>query len=111
MYFFPIFAETDSTLGDGINFDTNDTTDMCLYDATVDRYSNVSPNPANEVLKINSSFKIREIEIHNSLGQVVLKKEGSQNIETLDVSNLQSGVYVVRIKTQRGFANKKLIIK
>ena len=24
MYFFPIFAETDSTLGDGINFDTND---------------------------------------------------------------------------------------
>ena len=111
MYFFPIFAETDSTLGDGINFDTNDTTDMCLYDATVDRYSFVSPNPANDVVTVQSSFKIREIEIHNTLGQVVLRKEGSQNIETIDVSNLQSGVYVVRIKTQRGFANKKLIIK
>ena len=107
MYMFPIFAETDTTLGDGTYPDTN----VCLYDVNVDRYSNVSPNPANEVLKINSSFKIREIEIHNSLGQVVLRKEGSQNIETIDVSNLQSGVYVVRIKTQRGFANKKLIIK
>jgi hypothetical protein len=111
MYFFPIFAETDSTLGDGINFDTNDTTDMCIYDATVDRYSNVSPNPANDVLTVQSSFKIREIEIHNSLGQVVLRKEGKQNIETIDVSNLESGVYIVRIKTQRGFANKKLIIQ
>ena len=111
MYFFPIFAETDSTLGDGINFDTNDTTDMCLYDATVDTYSNVSPNPANDVVTVQSSFKIREIEIHNTLGQVVLRKQGSQNIETIDVSNLQSGTYIVRIKTQRGFANKKILIE
>ncbi|MEE1301443.1 MAG: hypothetical protein UHD64_01570, partial [Bacteroidales bacterium] len=50
MYFFPIFAETDSTLGDGINFDTNDSTDMSLYNATVDRYSNVYPNPAKDIV-------------------------------------------------------------
>ena len=111
MYFFPIFAETDSTLGDGINFDTNDTTDMCLYDATVDRYSNVYPNPAKDIVTVQSSFKVREIEIHNALGQVVLRKQGSQNIETIDVSNLQSGTYIVRIKTQRGFANKKILIE
>ncbi len=107
MYMFPIFAETDTTLGDGTYPDTN----VCLYDVNVDRYSNVYPNPANDIVTVQSSFKIREIEIHNSLGQVVLRKEGSQNIETLDVSILESGVYVVRIKTQRGFANKKLIIK
>ena len=111
MYFFPIFAETDSTLGDGLNFDTNDSTDMSLYDATVDRYSFVSPNPANDVVTVQSSFKVREIEIHNTLGQVVLRKKGSQNIETIDVSNLQSGAYIVRIKTQRGFANKKILIE
>jgi hypothetical protein len=60
---------------------------------------------------VQSSFKIREIEIHNSLGQVVLRKEGSQNIETIDISHLESGIYIVRIKTQRGFANKKVIIQ
>ena len=107
MYMFPIFAETDTTLGDGTYSDTN----VCIYDATVDRYSNVSPNPANDVLTVQSSFKIREIEIHNSLGQVVLRKEGKQNIETIDVSHLESGMYIVRIKTQRGFANKKVIIQ
>jgi hypothetical protein len=111
MYFFPIFAETDSTLGDGINFDTNDSTDMSLYNATVDRYSNVYPNPAKDIVTVQSSFKVREIEIHNALGQVVLRKEGNQNIETIDVSNLQSGTYIVRIKTQRGFANKKILIE
>ena len=111
MYFFPIFAETDSTLGDGINFDTNDSTDMSLYNATVDRYSNVYPNPAKDIVTVQSSFKVREIEIHNALGQVVLRKQGSQNIETIDVSNLQSGTYIVRIKTQRGFANKKILIE
>ena len=111
MYFFPIFAETDSTLGDGINFDTNDSTDMSLYNATVDRYSNVYPNPAKDIVTVQSSFKVKEIEIHNALGQVVLRKQGNQNIETIDVSNLQSGAYIVRIKTQRGFANKKILIE
>ncbi len=99
MYMFPIFTES------------VDDTDVSVYDVNVDRYSFVSPNPASDVVTVQSSFKIREIEIHNSLGQVVLRKEGSQNIETIDVSMLESGVYVVRIKTQRGFANKKLIIK
>ena len=107
MYMFPIFAETDTTLGDGTYPDTN----VCLYDVNVDRYSNVYPNPAKDIVTVQSSFKVREIEIHNALGQVVLRKQGSQNIETIDVSNLQSGTYIVRIKTQRGFANKKILIE
>lgn len=107
MYMFPIFAETDTTLGDGTYPDTN----VCLYDVNVDRYSNVYPNPASDIVTVQSSFKIREMEIHNALGQVVLRKQGSQNIETIDVSNLQSGAYIVKIKTQRGFANKKILIE
>ena len=107
MYMFPIFAETDTTLGDGTYPDTN----VCLYDVNVDRYSNVYPNPASDIVTVQSSFKVKEVEIYNALGQVVLRKEGSQNIETIDVSNLQSGAYIVRIKTQRGFANKKILIE
>ena len=107
MYMFPIFAETDTTLGDGTYPDTN----VCLYDVNVDRYSNVYPNPASDIVTVQSSFKVREIEIINALGQVVLRKEGNQNIETLEVNSLEKGTYIVRIKTQRGFANKKLVIK
>ncbi len=89
----------------------NNNNDSGLSETDISNLVSLSPNPANDVVTVQSSFKIREMEIHNALGQVVLRKEGSQNIETLDVSILESGVYVVRIKTQRGFANKKLIIK
>ena len=82
-----------------------------LTDIDVSHLVSVLPNPADDVLKIQSSFKVKEMEIYNALGQVVLRKEGSQNIETIDVSNLQSGTYIVRIKTQRGFATKRVIIK
>jgi hypothetical protein len=82
-----------------------------LTDIDVSHLVSIYPNPADDVLKIQSSFKVKEIEIHNALGQVVLRKEGGQNIETIDVSNLQSGTYIVRIKTQRGFANKKIVIR
>ena len=101
----------------GINFyysnDNNneDGGDSGLSEMNISHLVSLSPNPANDVVTVQSSFKIREIEIHNTLGQVVLRKEGSQNIETLDVSILESGVYVVRIKTQRGFANKKILIE
>jgi hypothetical protein len=108
---FPIFAETDSTLGDGLYPTINDSTDMSLYDVNVDRYSNVYPNPASDIVTVQSSFKVREIEIINALGQVMLRKEGNQNIETLEVNSLEKGTYIVRIKTWRGFANKKLVIK
>ena len=111
MFMFPIFAETDSTLGDGLYPTIHDSTDMSLYDVNVDRYSNVYPNPAKDIVTVQSSFKVREIEIINALGQVVLRKEGNQNIETLEVNSLEKGTYIVRIKTWRGFANKKLVIK
>jgi hypothetical protein len=85
--------------------------DSGLSDLNISHLVSLSPNPAKDIVTVQSSFKVREIEIHNALGQVVLRKQGSQNIETIDVSNLQSGTYIVRIKTQRGFANKKIVIE
>ena len=85
--------------------------DSGLSEMNISHLVSLSPNPAKDIVTIQSSFKVREIEIHNALGQVVLRKEGNQNIETIDVSNLQSGAYILRIKTQRGFANKKILIE
>jgi hypothetical protein len=89
----------------------NNDDDSGLSDLDISYLVRLQPNPAKDIVTVQSSFKVKEIEIHNVLGQVVLRKEGSQNIETIDVSNLQSGTYIVRIKTQRGFANKKILIE
>ncbi len=54
------------------------------------------PNPAANVLNIEALTKIEKISVYNMLGQEVISKSvGVQSI-SLDVSNLQSGMYIIK---------------
>ncbi|MBR4582402.1 MAG: T9SS type A sorting domain-containing protein [Bacteroidales bacterium] len=57
----------------------------------------IFPNPATDILNITSSETISEIEIVNTLGQVVKRIEVNSDNAVCDVDDLRSGVYVVRI--------------
>lgn len=59
----------------------------------------IFPNPANDILNITSSETISEIEIVNTLGQVVYRVEVNSDNAVCDVNELASGVYVVKIHT------------
>jgi PKD repeat protein len=59
----------------------------------------IFPNPANDILNITSSETISEIEIVNTLGQVVYRVEVNSDNAVCDVNGLASGVYVVKIHT------------
>ncbi|WP_339888914.1 T9SS type A sorting domain-containing protein [uncultured Flavobacterium sp.] len=67
------------------------------------------PNPVKDVLNIQSkdNTTINSIEIYNTLGQVVLAVPNA--ISTVDVSNLQSGNYFVKVNTDLGVSNTKFI--
>ena len=69
----------------------------------------VYPNPTNGSFIVNSSEKINEINIFNSLGECVHKeKPNSQNV------NLQvdkTGIYFVSIKTVTGVFTKRIIVQ
>ena len=70
------------------------------------------PNPATDILNITSSETISEIEIVNTLGQVVKRIEVNSDNAVCNVEGLTSGVYVVRIRTLRqaqGAALRKFI--
>lgn len=54
---------------------------------------NISPNPVNDILSINSSIELNKIEIFSSLGLKVLETEWKKKI---DVSGLTQGVYFLR---------------
>ncbi|NMM49540.1 T9SS type A sorting domain-containing protein [Marinigracilibium pacificum] len=54
----------------------------------------VYPNPAKEILNIKSADKIKEFEILNASGNVVLKGNESSSIE---VGSLSPGAYLIRI--------------
>jgi len=68
----------------------------------------VYPSPTKNILHIEAKNNIETIEICNHLGQLVLK---ATNQNTIDVSNLITGFYFVRIKDENGNSGVKKIIK
>ena len=68
----------------------------------------VFPNPTND--KLNLSIEENAvIDIINIQGQIVYSKSLTEKSNSLDLSNLVSGVYTLKIKTDRGIAIRKLI--
>ena len=59
------------------------------------------PNPVGNMLYINAEEPISEIEIVNTLGQVVKRIEVNADNAICNVNNLPNGIYVVRIRTLR----------
>ena len=54
------------------------------------------PNPTSSVFTIEANDVIENVTLYNVLGQQVLAKTSNSNSVTLDVANLQTGVYVVK---------------
>ena len=57
----------------------------------------IYPNPAENVLKIKGLENNTQFELLNAQGQVLLASMLNQNTNTIDVSELATGVYVVRL--------------
>lgn len=72
----------------------------------------IFPNPANTIVNITSNNKnIKEITLSDMQGRI-LKTIEVNNINTqLDISNYQTGTYLITIKTDYGTSNNKLIIE
>ena len=72
---------------------------------------NVYPNPASDVLNIESSSRISEIQVINLVGQTVkIQAADSRNIR-MNVSDLKAGVYNLKLKVENGYVNQKIVVK
>ncbi|MBL7138947.1 MAG: T9SS type A sorting domain-containing protein, partial [Bacteroidales bacterium] len=71
----------------------------------------VFPNPATEIVNVQSDFTIHNIEVMNFLGQEVYTQSGVDARATkINVSNLQAGVYFVKVTTQQGVRAVKITV-
>ena len=66
----------------------------------------MSPNPAKNVLTINSKETLNKVEIFNMLGKKVLS---TSNTNAIDVSSLSKSVYLVKLSSDKGVSTKKLV--
>ena len=72
---------------------------------------NASPNPATDIVKITASKSLKgfALSIFDQSGRRVMQIEQWKG-ETLDVSRLKDGLYIIRItKRQESYAQKFLV--
>jgi len=71
------------------------------------------PNPASDILNIktnNLESEIFTLNIYNVIGGLVYSETMKKNLEQINVSKLNNGVYVVEIKSTKGSVKQKLVI-
>ncbi len=71
----------------------------------------VYPNPCKDQLTIRSSESIREILVYTLTGQFILsQKINSDTDKNLDLSELKTGVYFIKVSSEKGECIKKLVV-
>jgi hypothetical protein len=65
---------------------------------------NLSPNPANRLVKVtvNGFDKQKVFEVYNSNGEKVLTQKALQNVTTLNIEKLSSGLYYLKVSAADG---------
>jgi hypothetical protein len=76
----------------------------------LDRYTNIRPNPAADVVTVASELGLRRIEIHNARGILVYSEPAGSSATTIDLRGWPSGQYLVRIETPSGATTKRLVV-
>ena len=67
------------------------------------------PNPASDRLNISASNTIKNASIFNILGKKVMSLEINKNSESIDVSNLSSGMYIIKYTIGNAVGTAKFI--
>jgi hypothetical protein len=66
------------------------------------------PNPANNFIKIINPETVSEVEISNFEGKIMIRVAGCP--ESVDISGLTKGMYLVRLKTHDSVTCRKLLV-
>ena len=66
------------------------------------------PNPVKDILSIKSPSILKKLEVFNVLGQKVM---GRENTNSLNVTKLNSGAYILKTINENGTVSTKKFIK
>jgi hypothetical protein len=74
-------------------------------------YFTLYPNPANDILNINTkqAIEIESLAIYDILGQLVIAVPNAKSVSTIDVSQLRAGTYFLKVKSDKGSSGIKFI--
>ncbi len=86
-----------------------DTVISSLHNSEAEVSLAVFPNPANDFLHISTSLKNYSIAIYDLSGRKCLEELNAKNEETIDITALSEGTYVVRMADSKRKITKKFV--
>mgnify|MGYP002523822420 CR=1 FL=1 len=70
----------------------------------------VYPNPSNNVINVNATSNISNVEVYTITGQKVGDFTANNTNTTISTANLTPGMYLMKIHTDNGVINKKFSV-
>jgi hypothetical protein len=67
----------------------------------------IFPNPVKDILHFKTSEKVVKIEVYDLAGRILCSQAVNEN--KVDVTNLRTGNYIVKIHTENGIINSKIV--
>lgn len=101
-----LFTATPGNENGTVNCTGTDITDIEVQDNIV-----LYPNPAHDVLHVQSDNVLTDVEIREAKGLLMLSSHPHSTAFDLSVSNLPQGIYFVTLRTSNDVEVKKLIVK
>ena len=101
-------CESDFAIAEGSNDDFV-VVEVVSVNENIESQIRIYPNPAKDNIKVGAE-QISSLTLVNMVGQVVLKQEVDSDEVTLDVSELQSGMYILQINTNSGLISRRINI-
>jgi len=77
----------------------------------IDTRFSIYPNPFNQTLNISTLVDVSEVSIIDILGKTVKTYQPDSNLININTSNLEKGIYLLKLKTDSGDVFVKKIIK
>lgn len=96
------YSNIPATTGNYVCGITKSATDTKISLVDIDIY----PNPASDKLSINTSRKVSKVEIYTIKGKKLIT---SAHTADIDISSLNGGLYLVKIHTDKGRGEYKII--
>lgn len=106
------YAATDCESEYGLAANSDDdyvAVEITSVNENIDDFVKVYPNPAKDKIYVNAQ-NIIHISVTNVRGQVVYRKDMDSNEDVIDVSGLQSGLYILNIMSDNNIHTKKINI-
>ncbi len=100
---------TGASLSDATNLELTFDSTLSIDNFSLEATLKIYPNPTKGILNVTlSGDRINKLTLMDMAGKIVMK---AQHSSQLDLSNLQQGVYLIKVDTDSGSAVKRVIKK